>query len=60
MKTSNNQKHNATKALQEAEERQKNNQQTTIHTNTKEINGYKGLDPTRYGDWEKNGITSDF
>lgn len=25
-----------------------------------EINGSKGLEPTRYGDWEKNGITSDF
>ena len=26
----------------------------------KEINGPKGLEPTRYGDWEKNGIASDF
>lgn len=26
----------------------------------KEINGRKGPDPTRYGDWEKNGIISDF
>jgi len=26
----------------------------------KEINGPKGLEPTRYGDWEKNGIVSDF
>ena len=26
----------------------------------KEINGPKGLEPTRYGDWEKKGITSDF
>ena len=27
---------------------------------TKEINGPRGPEPTRYGDWEKDGITSDF
>ncbi|HIF18620.1 MAG TPA: DUF1674 domain-containing protein [Cycloclasticus sp.] len=27
---------------------------------TKEINGRKGLEPTRYGDWEKNGRCIDF
>ncbi|MFK5979559.1 MAG: DUF1674 domain-containing protein [Rhizobiaceae bacterium] len=26
----------------------------------KELNGPKGLEPSRYGDWEKDGITSDF
>jgi hypothetical protein len=26
----------------------------------KEIGGQKGPEPTRYGDWEKKGITSDF
>ena len=26
----------------------------------KEINGPSGVEPTRYGDWEKKGITSDF
>ena len=26
----------------------------------KEIHGRKGLDPTRYGDWEKNGRCIDF
>ena len=26
----------------------------------KEIGGRKGPDPVRFGDWEKNGITSDF
>jgi len=26
----------------------------------KEIGGPKGPEPTRYGDWEKNGIASDF
>ncbi|USG61285.1 DUF1674 domain-containing protein [Sneathiella marina] len=25
-----------------------------------EIGGPKGLEPTRYGDWERNGIVSDF
>jgi hypothetical protein len=26
----------------------------------KEANGRGGLDPTRYGDWEVNGLISDF
>ncbi|WND03384.1 DUF1674 domain-containing protein [Temperatibacter marinus] len=26
----------------------------------KEIGGYKGPEPTRYGDWEKKGLISDF
>jgi hypothetical protein len=26
----------------------------------KEIGGQEGPDPTRYGDWEKNGRVSDF
>ncbi len=26
----------------------------------KEIGGRKGPEPTRYGDWEKNGLISDF
>jgi len=26
----------------------------------KEIGGPQGPEPTRYGDWEKKGITSDF
>lgn len=26
----------------------------------KEVNGPKGPEPTRYGDWEVNGIASDF
>ncbi len=25
-----------------------------------ELGGRKGPEPTRYGDWEKNGIISDF
>ena len=27
---------------------------------TGEVGGQKGLEPTRYGDWEKNGRISDF
>ena len=27
---------------------------------SKEIGGREGLDPTRYGDWEKNGRCVDF
>lgn len=26
----------------------------------KELGGRKGPEPTRYGDWENNGIASDF
>jgi len=26
----------------------------------REIGGPKGLEPTRYGDWERNGICRDF
>ena len=26
----------------------------------KEVGGPKGPDPTRYGDWERKGIASDF
>jgi len=27
---------------------------------TKEVGGPSGPEPTRYGDWEKKGLTSDF
>jgi hypothetical protein len=30
------------------------------HLPAQEINGPKGLEPTRYGDWEKNGRCIDF
>ena len=30
------------------------------HQRPKEIGGTKGLDPTRYGDWEHNGRCTDF
>ena len=47
----------AKRALKEAEERKKNEKKIFL---PKEVNGPKGLEPTRYGDWEKKGITSDF
>jgi hypothetical protein len=51
------QKINAQKALEEAEQRKKNMQKTKL---PKELDGRDGPEPTRYDDWEKNGIVSDF
>ena len=48
----------AEKALKEAEDR-KNKIQKTIKA-PKEIWGPSELEPTRFGDWERKGITSDF
>ena len=45
------------KALFEAELRKKNNKEVSSAT---EINGPSGIEPTRYGDWERKGIASDF
>jgi hypothetical protein len=49
----------AERALKEAEERrrQRDAQATTAPA---ESGGQKGPEPTRYGDWEKNGLISDF
>ena len=47
----------AKRALAEAEARRKA-QVSAPREN--EVNGPKGLEPTRYGDWEKKGIASDF
>ena len=47
----------AQRALLEAEERRRNTKPLEL---AKEINGRKGPEPTRYGDWEKKGIASDF
>ena len=39
----------------------KKNKDNKDQTNSlKEVNGRGGLDPTRYGDWEKNGRCIDF
>ena len=47
----------AKRALAEAEARRKAAQATDL---PEELGGPKGPEPTRYGDWEKKGITSDF
>lgn len=47
----------AERALQEAEERRRRARQAARPA---EIGGREGPDPVRYGDWEKNGIASDF
>ena len=46
-------------ALKEAEERRRQKKKTIIGQ-AKEIGGRKGPEPTRYNDWEKDGIISDF
>ncbi len=42
--------------------KQKKNKKISFFKKRKstEINGPKGLEPTRYGDWERNGRCSDF
>ena len=37
-----------------------NKKQSLITSKSLEVGGPKGLEPTRYGDWEKNGRCSDF
>lgn len=49
----------ARRALAEAEARRKARGQAGIDS-PEEVGGRKGPDPARYGDWEKNGILSDF
>ena len=48
----------AEQALKEAEERKNKNKKTSKMP--KEIGGPSELEPTRFGDWERKGITSDF
>ena len=52
----------ARRALAEAEERRRLAEQRKAANPQppKEVGGQDGPDPTRYGDWEKNGIASDF
>ncbi len=49
----------AQRALQEAAER-KSAAAKIKDAQKPEINGRGGLDPARYGDWEKKGIAVDF
>ena len=47
----------AQRALAEAEERRRKQKPAEM---PKEIGGRGGPEPTRYGDWEKDGIAHDF
>jgi hypothetical protein len=46
----------AQRALEEAEARRAEAKPTP----PRELNGRRGLDPVRYGDWEVKGLASDF
>jgi hypothetical protein len=50
----------ARRALAEAAERRRQREAAGATERPMEVNGPKGPEPVRYGDWEKNGITSDF
>ena len=51
----------AKRALAESEERRRLAvARKAANPSPKEVGGRSGPDPTRYGDWEKNGIASDF
>lgn len=47
----------AERARSEAEQRRQQSESATL---PKEVGNRKGPEPTRYGDWEKKGIVSDF
>ena len=49
----------AERALAEAEARRRA-AEASATPQQKEFQGPKGPEPTRYGDWEHNGIASDF
>ena len=49
----------AERALAEAAQRRAEVDRKTAER-AKESGGPKGLEPTRYGDWEHKGLTSDF
>jgi hypothetical protein len=52
----------ARRALAEAEERRRlaDQPRAAAPQAPKEVGGRNGPEPTRYGDWEKDGIASDF
>ena len=47
-------------SLKTSEENKKIFFKNNIKIQDKEVGGVKGPEPTRYGDWEKNGRCSDF
>jgi hypothetical protein len=50
----------AQRALAEAAERRAGPERKPAGERAKETGGPAGPEPTRYGDWEKKGLTSDF
>lgn len=48
----------AKRALAEAADRRSRSEPASVRP--KEVNGRDGPEPIRYGDWEKDGIISDF
>ena len=50
----------AQRALAEAEARRQAAAVAHAEAAPKELQGPKGPEPTRYGDWERKGIASDF
>jgi hypothetical protein len=50
----------AERALAEAAQRRAESERTAAIDRAKEVGGPSGPEPTRYGDWEKKGLTSDF
>lgn len=50
----------ARRALAEAEERRKAARESAVALEKERGGRKEGLEPTRYGDWEKKGILSDF
>lgn len=50
----------AERALHEAKARREAASVATEQNDGGEIGGRKGPDPVRFGDWEKDGIISDF
>ena len=51
---------NSVKALEEAKQRKKLQVKNKTNKPVKEIDGPDVPEPTRFGDWEKKGIVSDF
>ena len=45
---------------QQSQDKKTSTSQDDKQDRKKEIGGQKGPEPTRYGDWEKNGRVSDF
>ncbi|MCE0506050.1 MULTISPECIES: DUF1674 domain-containing protein [unclassified Roseivivax] len=51
----------ARRALAEAEERRRKAEEAeAANPRPVELGGRKGLEPVRYGDWEKKGLAIDF